>query len=150
MWTEAWPCYVNASQAADEVSAEPLSLVSTRDVSTLRDRVRALAKTHGFSSIRMTKVVTAASELGRNTVIHGGGGTATLRVLHSEHGRVGIHMRFEDKGPGIPDLDKAFEDGFTTGSGMGLGLSGTRRLLGELSVESVVGAGTVIEGTAWK
>jgi serine/threonine-protein kinase RsbT len=93
-------------------------------------------------------VVTAASELARNTVIYGGGGNMQMEMLNGP--RVGLRLTFEDKGPGIPDLDLALRDGFTTGSGLGLGLSGAKRLASEFDIVSRVGEGTKVTITRWK
>ena len=131
------------------MEATTIPLTDTRDLARVRDTLRRWAKELGFSTIRMTKVMTAASELARNTVIHGGGGEATLEVVHGPKGRIGIKMRFVDRGPGIADVQLAMTDGYTTGGGLGLGLSGAQRLLGELSIETA-SSGTVIEGVAWR
>ena len=96
-----------------------------------------------------TKIVTAASELARNTLVHGGGGEVTLEALE-EAGRRGLRMAFEDRGPGIPDVAQAMRDGFTTGGGMGLGLGGSRRLVGELTIEPRDGGGVCVTATKWK
>jgi serine/threonine-protein kinase RsbT len=98
--------------------------------------------------VDQTKVVTAASELARNTLIHGRGGSMELATLNGP--RVGIRLTFEDKGPGIPDIDLALRDGFTTGSGLGLGLGGAKRLVNEFDVKSRVGEGTRVTATRWK
>lgn len=102
----------------------------------------------GFSLVDQTKLVTAASELARNTVIYGGGGTTTLELV--EQPRRGVRLTFEDKGPGIPDLDLAMKDGYTTGGGLGLGLSGAKRLSSEFEISSTPGEGTWIRITRWK
>jgi serine/threonine-protein kinase RsbT len=99
--------------------------------------------------VDQTKIVTAASELGRNTFIYGGGGTAKLEIL-SEGMRKGLRVTFEDHGPGIPDLDLAMQDGYTTGKGMGLGLSGAKRLVNEFKINSEVGVGTKVIIVRWK
>jgi serine/threonine-protein kinase RsbT len=111
--------------------------------------VRKWAAELGFSLVDQTKTITAASELARNTLIHGGGGTAQLEAL-SEGGRKGIRLTFEDKGPGIPDLDLALRDGYTTGSGLGLGLSGSKRLMSDFNLVSRVGEGTRVTVAKWK
>jgi serine/threonine-protein kinase RsbT len=99
--------------------------------------------------VDQTKLVTAASELARNTVVYGGGGTMTLEKL--ENGlRVGLRLVFEDKGPGISDIQLALKDGFTTGGGLGLGLGGAKRLVNEFEIESKPGQGTRISITRWK
>ena len=131
------------------MNPERIELPDTRAVGRVRERLRAWTRELDFSTVRMTKLITAASELARNTVIHGGGGYVTLQEASDPKGRVGIRMRFIDQGRGIEDLDRAFVDGYTTGRGLGLGLSGARRLLGDLQVETSP-SGTVIEGIAWK
>jgi serine/threonine-protein kinase RsbT len=98
--------------------------------------------------VDQTKLVTAASELARNTIIHGGGGKMQLETLNGP--RVGLRLIFEDTGPGIPDIDMALRDGFTTGSGLGLGLGGAKRLVSEFDVTSRVGEGTKVTITRWK
>jgi serine/threonine-protein kinase RsbT len=102
----------------------------------------------GLSLVDQTKLVTAASELGRNTVIYGGGGSLQLEVLATP--RRGVRLTFADNGPGIPDLELALRDGFTTGSGLGLGLGGAKRLVNEFEIDSAVGRGTRIVLTRWK
>jgi serine/threonine-protein kinase RsbT len=98
--------------------------------------------------VDQTKLVTAASELARNTLIHGGGGTMQLESLNGP--RVGIRLTFQDNGPGIPDIELALRDGFTTGAGLGLGLGGSRRLANEFEIESKPGSGTKVTITRWK
>jgi serine/threonine-protein kinase RsbT len=110
--------------------------------------VRSKAVSIGLSLVDQTKLVTAASELARNTVVHGGGGTAKLEVVQGSTKR-GIRLTFEDHGPGIPDIERALSDGYTTGNGLGLGLGGSRRLTNEFSIESKPGVGTKIVITQW-
>ena len=119
------------------------------DVVTVRQQVRSLSVELGFSLIDQTKVVTAASELARNTVIHGGGGRASLEVVE-DRGRRGLRLVFADSGPGITDTAKAMQDGFTTGSGLGLGLGGAKRLSSEFSIESKPGVDTRVTIVRWK
>jgi serine/threonine-protein kinase RsbT len=102
-----------------------------------------------FSLVDQTKIVTAASELARNTLDYGGGGTVKLEVLQDGI-RQGLQLTFEDKGPGIPDIQLALKDGFTTGTGLGMGLSGTKRLVNEFKIVSQVGEGTCVTITKWK
>jgi serine/threonine-protein kinase RsbT len=102
-----------------------------------------------FSLVDQTKIVTAASELARNTLDYGGGGTVKLEVLQDGI-RQGLQLMFEDKGPGIPDIELALKDGFTTGNGLGMGLSGTKRLVNEFKIVSQVGEGTCVTITKWK
>ena len=119
------------------------------DVVHARQLVRAWAVEAGFSLVDQTKIVTAASELARNTVVHGGGGMMRLEAL-SRDGRRGLRLVFEDKGPGIEDVERAMQDGFTTGSGLGLGLSGAKRLSNEFEIWSRVGEGTRVTVTRWR
>jgi serine/threonine-protein kinase RsbT len=102
-----------------------------------------------FSLVDQTKLVTAASELARNTLTHGGGGSARIEVVE-EGGRQGIRLVFEDRGPGIEDLKLALTDGYSTGQGLGLGLSGSRRLVNEFEITTKVGEGTRVAVTKWK
>lgn len=121
---------------------------SDEDVVRVRQLVRTTAVAVKLSLVDQTKLVTAASELARNTLIYGGGGTA--EVITVEDGRRrGVRIVFADQGPGIPDLDQALTDGFTTGGGLGLGLSGARRLVDEFDIWTVVGEGTRITVTKW-
>jgi serine/threonine-protein kinase RsbT len=119
------------------------------DVVRARQAVRAWAVEMGFSLVDQTKLVTAASELARNTVVYGGGGAMRMEQLQ-EGIRVGLRLTFEDQGPGIPDVERALQDGFTTGGGLGLGLGGARRLVNEFSLQSAPGEGTRITVTKWK
>jgi serine/threonine-protein kinase RsbT len=130
------------------VSSESVPVVAESDVVTVRRRVRETASRLGFTLVDQTKVVTAASELARNTLIHGGGGAMELITLNGP--RVGIRLSFQDKGPGIPNVELALRDGFTTGSGLGLGLGGAKRLANEFEVTSNVGQGTTVTITRWK
>jgi Anti-sigma regulatory factor (Ser/Thr protein kinase) len=130
------------------VSSESVPVMAESDVVTVRRRVRETASKLGFSLVDQTKVVTAASELARNTLIHGGGGAMELITLNGP--RVGIRLTFQDQGPGIPNLELALRDGFTTGSGLGLGLGGAKRLANEFEVTSNVGQGTKVTITRWK
>ena len=119
------------------------------DVVRVRQQVRAAAAEAGMSLIDQTKVVTAASELARNTLVHGGGGAARIEQVTNARGKPGIRVSFTDSGPGIPDVDLALTDGWTTGGGMGLGLSGARRLVDEFSLTTEAGAGTTVVMTKW-
>ena len=119
------------------------------DIVMVRQVVRAWAVDLGFGLVDQTKVVTAASELARNTVIYGGGGTVTLEAL-SDGGRRGLRLAFEDEGPGIKDIEQAMKDGFTTGTGLGLGLSGAKRLSSDFAIVSTVGQGTRVTITRWR
>jgi serine/threonine-protein kinase RsbT len=119
------------------------------DVVRVRQQVRVLAAQTGLSLVDQTKVVTAASELARNALVHGGGGTARLEAVTSGNGRSGVRIGFADEGPGIPDLDLALTDGWTTGDGLGLGLSGARRLVDEFELTSKPGHGTSVVVVKW-
>ena len=119
------------------------------DVVAVRRTVREWAVASGFSLVDQTKIVTAASELARNTVLHGGGGTLRLEALN-DGPRRGVRLVFEDRGPGIPDIDQALKDGFTTAGGLGLGLGGARRLMKDFQIESQPGEGTRVTVARWK
>jgi serine/threonine-protein kinase RsbT len=129
--------------------SETLPLRESEDVVMVRQRVRAIAAEQGLKLIDQTKIVTAASELARNTVIYGGGGTVLIEPV-SANGRFGVRLTFEDHGPGIADLGLAMKDGYTTGGGLGLGLSGSKRLCNEFEIESKVGEGTRVTVTRWR
>jgi serine/threonine-protein kinase RsbT len=131
------------------IKGETIAVRSTEDVVSIRQRVRVWAVQEGLRLTDQTKLVTAASELARNTVIYGGGGTVRLEVV-SDNGRRGIRLTFEDHGPGIPDIQQAMRDGYTTGGGLGLGLSGSKRLCNEFEIHSKVGEGTRVIVTRWK
>jgi len=130
------------------IGAENLPVQSESDVVSARRRVREISARLGFSLVDQTKVVTAASELARNTIIHGGGGTLLIETLNGP--RTGLRLIFEDKGPGIQDVDLALRDGFTTGSGLGLGLGGAKRLANDFDIVSRPGEGTKVTITRWK
>ena len=129
--------------------SEIVPIANSSDVVIVRQRVRALATELKFSLVDQTKIVTAASELGRNTLEHGGGGSLELALVVNGVRR-GIRLRFSDRGPGIPDTAQALKDGFTTGSGMGLGLGGSKRLMNEFEIETRPGDGTVVTAIRWK
>lgn len=122
---------------------------ASEDIVRVRQEVRAGAIAAGLGLVDQTKIVTAASELARNTLDYGKGGEARLEVLQ-EPGRRGLRIVFEDRGPGIADVEQALKDGFTTGKGMGLGLGGARRLCNEFSIVSEPGQGTRITIARWK
>ncbi|MFD6419935.1 anti-sigma regulatory factor [Streptomyces sp. NPDC060194] len=124
------------------------AVVTEEDLLTVRHAVRAAAIDVGFGLIDQTRVVTAASELARNAYVHGGGGTVVIEVLR-HGGRRGLRLCVRDEGPGIPDLDAAMTDGFTTGAGLGHGLGGAGRLMDEFSVDSGPGTGTTVVATRW-
>jgi serine/threonine-protein kinase RsbT len=122
---------------------------SSEDIVWVRQAVRTWAVELGFGIVDQTKLVTAASELARNTVDYGGGGTVTLEAINNGVHR-GLRLTFEDHGPGIPDVELALQDGYTTGSGLGLGLGGTKRMVNEFEIESRSGEGTRVCITRWK
>jgi serine/threonine-protein kinase RsbT len=129
--------------------AELLPLRTSQDVVRVRQRVRDLTVAMGFSLVDQTKLVTAASELGRNTVDYGRGGDVRIEVLAGSGGE-GLRLTFVDHGPGIPDLELALRDGYTTGGGLGMGLGGARRLVSEFDIASTPGEGTRVTVTKWK
>jgi serine/threonine-protein kinase RsbT len=131
------------------VTTETFSLVRDDHIVIVRQAVRQRAIEHHFSLVDQTKIVTAASELARNTILHGGGGQATLEVIVNGTRR-GIRLTFEDQGPGIANVELAMKDGFSTAGGLGLGLSGAKRLSNEFSISSTPGAGTRVSITRWK
>ncbi|MDY7084184.1 MAG: ATP-binding protein [Actinomycetota bacterium] len=125
-----------------------IEVVSDQDVVRVRQLVRTLAVAVKLSLVDQTKLVTAASELARNTLVYGGGGSVEVGSVDNGR-RKGIRIVFADQGPGIADLDLAFTDGYTTGGGLGLGLSGARRLVDEFDIVTAVGKGTTITVTKW-
>jgi serine/threonine-protein kinase RsbT len=132
------------------VSAEETRAVrSSEDVVLVRQAVRALAIKLGFSLVEQTKIVTAASELARNTVDYGGGGIVHLQTL-ADGRRVGLRLTFEDKGPGIENLELVMKDGYTSGGGLGLGLGGAKRLSNEFEIVSRPGEGTRVSIARWR
>lgn len=133
-------------QVADSNS---LDLKTEPDIVKARQLVRQFAQTCGFSLVDQTKVVTAASELARNTVKHGGGGVMIVDELHDGLRR-GVRVKFEDQGPGIADMSLAMTDGWTSGGGLGLGLTGSKRLSNEFTIESSPGEGTRVAIIRWK
>ena len=126
-----------------------VEIAENQDVVVVRQRAREQSHRAGFSLLETTKLVTAASELARNTLEHGGGGYAEIEICTDGIKR-GVRMRFVDEGPGIADVDQALKDGFTTGKGLGLGLGGSRRLVSEFQIETAVGKGTKITVVRWK
>jgi serine/threonine-protein kinase RsbT len=131
------------------VSAETLPLTTPDHIVIVRQAVRLRAVELGFSLVDQTKIVTAASELARNAMTHGGGGRATIEAV-TDGLRRGVRLTFEDDGPGIADIEQAMRDGFSTGGGLGLGLSGAKRLSNEFSIASSPGQGTRVVITRWK
>ncbi|MGE5138947.1 MAG: anti-sigma regulatory factor [Rudaea sp.] len=128
---------------------ERLDIQSSDDVVRVRQLVRSMALEAGLSLVDQTKIVTAASELARNTFDYGGGGSFSAELVDGP-GRRGLRLTFEDNGPGIPDLNAALKDGFSTGKGMGLGLGGAKRLSNEFSIQSKPGEGTKVTIARWK
>jgi len=128
---------------------EELKLAEPMDVVRVRQTVRAWMVEEGFGLVDQTKMVTAASELARNAVDYAGGGVARLEQL-LEGSRAGLRITFTDHGPGIPDLELALTDGYTTGNGLGMGLGGSRRLVNEFAIKSSPGQGTVVTVTRWR
>ena len=124
-------------------------LSSQDDVVSVRQLVRSMAVEIGLSLVDQTKIVTAASELGRNTVVHGGGGTVRLEIIR-DTARRGLRLTFEDQGPGIANIERAMQDGYTSGGGLGLGLGGSKRLTNDFAIESAPGQGTRVTITRWK
>ena len=129
--------------------SDTLQVRTSADVVSARQLVRTWCLDVGFSLVDQTKMVTAASELARNTVDYGGGGTMQLEQLN-EGARNGLRLTFEDSGPGISDIERALQDGYTSGTGLGLGLGGARRLVNEFDITSRVGEGTRVVITRWK
>jgi serine/threonine-protein kinase RsbT len=128
---------------------ETLPIRSSDDVVRVRQAVRTRAVAAGFSLVDQTKLVTAASEVARNTVDYGGGGTLRIETLR-DGGKRGVRLTFADEGPGIADLARAMTDGYTTGGGLGLGLSGAKRLSNEFAIKSSPGKGTIVTMARWK
>lgn len=131
------------------LKSESFPIATSNDVVRVRQTARSWAAELKFSLVDQTKFVTATSELARNTLEHGGGGSMTAEII--ENGaRKGIKLIFSDEGPGIPNIELALKDGYTTGNGMGLGLSGSKRLVNEFDIKSEVGRGTVVTIIRWK
>jgi serine/threonine-protein kinase RsbT len=130
-------------------SSGELPVASEHDIVLGRQAVRRMTQQQAFSLVDQTKMVTAASELARNTVVYGGGGILKWAML-SDGAKRGLRLTFEDKGPGIANLELAMTDGWSSGTGLGLGLTGTRRLVNEFEIESIVGVGTRVMITRWK
>lgn len=137
------------TDAAPVTPAFELPLRAPEHIVRLRQAVRDRAVALGFGLVDQTKIVTAASELARNTILHGGGGHAEIVELLAG-ARRGLRLTFIDEGPGIENIDQAMQDGFTTGTGLGLGLGGARRLVNEFHIDSVPGKGTRITIVRWR
>jgi len=131
------------------VKSETMSVRTETDVVAVRQATRRWSTDAGFSLVDQTKIVTAASELARNTLQHGQGGQVRLELLQ-EGIRTGLRLTFEDQGPGISDVEQALRDGYTTGDGLGLGLGGARRLVNDFEIFSQPGKGTRVVITRWK
>ncbi len=131
------------------LKSESVPIKTSADVVTLRQRVRGWTTELKFSLVDQTKMITASSELARNTLGHGGGGSCLMEII-SNGTRTGLKLTFEDKGPGISDINQALKDGYSTGSGMGLGLGGSKRLVNEFEIASKVGEGTRVSVVRWK
>jgi serine/threonine-protein kinase RsbT len=131
------------------IKTEVVPIQSDVEVVQARQLVRSWSVEQGFKLIDQTKIVTAASELARNTLIHGGGGSMRI-TIHNDGPKQGIELVFEDSGPGIADIAQAMRDGFTTGQGLGMGLGGSKRLMNEFDIQSEVGKGTRISIKRWK
>ncbi|MFO1019687.1 MAG: anti-sigma regulatory factor [Planctomycetales bacterium] len=129
--------------------SETLPIQSEQDIVATRQMVRKLALEAAFSLVDQTKIVTAASELARNTLIYGGGGELRWELLHDGI-RKGVRLSFVDQGPGIPDIQLAMTDGWTSGNGLGMGLSGAKRLVNEFELDTKPGQGTRVTITRWK
>lgn len=138
---------MNAIDTGRDLST--LRLLSDQDVAVSRQLVRRLSMEVGFSLVDQTKLVTATSELARNTVKYGGGGEMRAERVQRDK-EIGLRVTFSDRGPGIPDVEQAMIDGWSTGAGLGLGLSGARRLVNEFEIESRVGQGTRVTITRWR
>lgn len=130
-------------------ASETMPVRTADDVVRVRQAVRARAVAAGFSLVDQTKIITAASEIARNTVDYGGGGTLCLELLR-EAGRRGVRLTFADQGPGIADLEQAMTEGYTSSGGLGLGLSGAKRLCNEFQLKSAPGQGTVVTLARWR
>ena len=128
---------------------DELPIRSGDDVVRVRQHVRMAAAESGLSLVDQTKVVTAASELARNALVHGGGGIARVELVKADNGRKGVRIGFTDDGPGIADIGQALTEGWTTGDGLGLGLSGARRLVDEFELTSQPGNGTRVVVVKW-
>jgi len=141
--------FPSQSKTVTPQAVETVPVRASEDVVRVRQLVRARAAALGFSIVDQTKIVTAASEIARNTVDHGGGGELSVEIVRSGP-RSGLKLVFQDWGPGIPDISAAMRDGFTTGSGLGLGLPGSKRLCNEFDIHSRPGQGTRVTLVRWK
>lgn len=135
--------------AEEILSREELEISREDDIVAVRRRVRAIASEQKLDSFATAAVTTATSELTRNVWVHAGGGMATIEQIRND-GRIGMRVTFRDRGPGIADVERVLRGGFSTARSMGLGLSGSRRLVDEFTIESVVGEGTTVTFVKWK
>lgn len=131
------------------IKSDTVPIRTEQDIVTARQTVRKLSQEASFSLVDQTKIVTAASELARNTLIYGGGGAMRWEILN-DGPRKGVRLSFEDQGPGIPNLELAMTDGWTSGKGLGMGLTGAKRLVNEFELHSKPGEGTRVVITRWK
>jgi serine/threonine-protein kinase RsbT len=131
------------------IKTNSLALRTQDDIVLARHTIRKIVQELGFRLVDQTKIVTAVSELARNTVVHGGGGMLQWEMV-SEAGNSGIRLIFSDEGPGIADIELAMKDGWSTGKGLGMGLSGSKRLVNDFKIESSAGAGTRVTIAKWK
>jgi serine/threonine-protein kinase RsbT len=131
------------------LQTEKLMVRTSDDIVNVRQTVRKIAIDTGFNLVDQTKIITAASELARNTIIHGGGGILNIQIITNGN-RSGVKLIFEDEGPGIADIELALKDGYTSGQGLGMGLGGARRLSNEFEIQSELGKGTRVAITKWK
>jgi len=131
------------------LAVHSMKLATEDDVLSVRRRVREIAEMRRFDTFAIAAIMTATSELGRNVLVHGGGGSATIEEISDGH-RAGIRVAFVDSGPGIPDIPRVLSGGYSTARSMGLGLSGSKRLVDVFDLDSKVGAGTRVTVTKWK
>ena len=135
--------------SAERITSKDICEIRSEDaLPVVRTMVKRLSILLGFSLVNQTKMVTAASEIARNTLDYGGGGTVSLEVVE-RHDTRGLRLVFQDDGPGIGDLDQALKDGFTSAKGMGLGLGGSKRLVDDFDIQSIVGQGTKVMLVKW-
>ena len=132
-----------------QTATDRVEIRTPEDIVRVRQMVRTRAQAAGLTIVDQTKVITAASEIARNTLDYGGGGDVEIEML-AEPKKNGVRLTFRDQGPGIPDIEQALRDNFTTGGGLGLGLGGAKRLVNEFRIESKVGVGTTIVLARWK
>lgn len=128
---------------------ESLPIRGETDIVQVRQVIRKYAVSQRFTLTEQTKLVTAASEIARNTLIYGGGGKVDIESIE-DAGRLGVRLVFADNGPGIPDIEKALSDGFTSGGGLGLGLGGSKRLVSDFDIQTAIGEGTRVTLISWK